>query len=40
MAVVGRMTPPPISVKVGKLDSAVSPEKPMTDVVEEPTTAT
>ena len=40
MATVGKMTAPPISVDVGKLDSAVSPEKPMTDVVEEPTTAT
>lgn len=40
MATVGRTIVPPISVEVGKLDSAVSPGEPMTDVVEEPMTAT
>lgn len=40
MATVGRTIAPPISVEVERLDSAVSPKEPMTDVVEEPTTAT
>ena len=36
----GGMTAPPISVGVGELDSTVSLERPMTEEVEEPTTAT
>ncbi len=40
MATVDRIAPPPSSVEIGKLDSTVSPEDPMIDVAEEPTTAT
>lgn len=40
MATVDRIAAPPMSVEVGKLDSAVSPDEPMIEVVEEPTTAT
>lgn len=40
MAAVDALTAPPISVEIGKLVSAVSPEEPIIDVVEEPTTAT
>lgn len=40
VATVGRIAAASISVEVGKLDSAVSPEALTIDVVEEPTTAT
>lgn len=40
MAMGGGIATPPISVEEEELDSVVSPEEPMTDVVEEPTTAT
>ena len=40
VATVDALTAPPISVEIGKLVSAVSPEEPMTDVIEEPKTAT
>ena len=40
MATVDRIAVPPTNAEAGKLDPAVSPEGPIIDVVEEPTTAT
>lgn len=40
MATVDRIAAPPLSVEIRKLNCAVSPEEPIIDVVEEPTTAT
>lgn len=40
MATVDGIAAAPMIVDVGRLDPAVSPEEPMMDVVEEPTTAT